>query len=323
MSASGGKRAWAWPWELRGAGVLGMNRRNLDLLMKLNPRDLYPRVDDKSLTKAICRENRIPTPDTHATIRRFGDIRQFPAGIGDRTEFVIKPACGAAGRGVLVIAGRDGDAFTTSSGEALSIEDVRYHLSTTLSGLYSLGGNLDRAIVEQRLHRHPAFDGVAVGGTPDIRVVVYRHMPVMAMVRLPTKLSRGRANLHQGAVGAGIDMNTGRTLGGVCLGRRLRTAPDTGEAIEGVKVPRWTEILDIAERLSRALGLGYTGVDIVLDADHGPMVLEANARPGLAIQIANGCGLLGRLQKRRLELTGEELAGSHSLAGREGAIGCD
>ena len=45
-------------------------------------------------------------------------------------------------------------------------------------------------------------------------------------------------------------------------------------------------------RLSHALQLGYVGVDIVLDANYGPMVLEANARPGLNIQIANNQGLL-------------------------------
>jgi hypothetical protein len=34
---------------------------------------------------------------------------------------------------------------------------------------------------------------------------------------------------------------------------------------------------------------------MVLDADLGPLVLELNARPGLAIQIANGRGLRGTL----------------------------
>jgi D-alanine-D-alanine ligase-like ATP-grasp enzyme len=44
--------------------------------------------------------------------------------------------------------------------------------------------------------------------------------------------------------------------------------------------------------VSRAVGLGYLGADIVLDHRQGPLLLEANARPGLAIQIANGQGLL-------------------------------
>jgi len=42
-------------------------------------------------------------------------------------------------------------------------------------------------------------------------------------------------------------------------------------------------------------GLGYLGVDIVLDKAYGPMLLELNARPGLAIQVANQAGLRQRL----------------------------
>ncbi len=42
-------------------------------------------------------------------------------------------------------------------------------------------------------------------------------------------------------------------------------------------------------------GLGYQGIDIVLDREQGPLILELNARPGLNIQIANRAGLHKRL----------------------------
>src|SRR5690606_28440359 len=58
----------------------------------------------------------------------------------------------------------------------------------------------------------------------------------------------------------------------------------------------WDVILDISSRCYELTGLGYIGVDIVLDRDLGPLVLELNARPGLAIQIANGQGLARRLE---------------------------
>jgi hypothetical protein len=38
-------------------------------------------------------------------------------------------------------------------------------------------------------------------------------------------------------------------------------------------------------------------VDLVVDQEQGPLLLELNARPGLAIQIANRDGLYGRLKK--------------------------
>lgn len=288
------KRFWAWPWELRRNGVLGINARNIGFVSRLNPRCLYPRVDDKSITKRICESRGIPVPETYAIIERFGDIRRFPELIASRREFVVKPARGYGGRGILIIAGHTGNEFHPADGHAISLAEMRYHLSSTLSGLYSLGGRPDKVIVEQRITMHPIFENLARGGTPDVRIIVHRYIPFIGMLRLPTRESRGRANLHQGAVGVGVDMQTGRTTGGVCRDRRVACHPDTGFPIRGIEIPFWSRILAIAANVSRALELGYIGVDIVLDATQGPVVLEANARPGLSIQTANGYGLLSR-----------------------------
>jgi alpha-L-glutamate ligase-like protein len=279
--------------------VLGINRRNLDLMSPLNPRRLYPRVDDKLITKEICEANDIPVPATCAVIERFGDVRRLPDFVAGRTEFVAKPARGAGGRGIVVVVGHDAETFQLSGDRSMSTAEMRYHLASVLAGLHSLGGLPDRAIIEERINRHAVFDGLAVGGTPDIRVICHRGTPAMAMLRLPTRASGGRANLHQGAVGAGLDIRDGTTLGGVLAGRAVETHPDTGVRIAGHTIPDWPRVIDIAARLSRALELGYVGVDIVLDSLRGPVVLEANARPGLAIQIANRCGLRRRLDGSR------------------------
>jgi alpha-L-glutamate ligase-like protein len=249
------------------------------------------------LTKQLCEAHGIPVPQTYAVIERQGDLRKFPQLIGGHPQFVIKPCKGAEGRGIVVVAGHDRDQFTTAGGETWTLPDLRYHLETLLAGLWSLAGQPDRVLVEQRIIRHPVFEPIAVGGTPDIRIVLYRGVPVMAMVRLPTHASRGRANLHQGAVAAGIDLRTGETFGGVCQNRVIAHHPDTHAPIAGVIVPHWPELLAAAMKLAEALELAYLGVDFVLDADRGPVVLEANARPGLAIQIANRCGLLPRLRQ--------------------------
>lgn len=285
-------RFWLWPRELRELGVLGMNRRNAVHILELNPRSLYPRVDDKLLTKRICETRGIAAPKTYAVIERHGDVRRFADRIADQPEFVIKPAQGSGGRGIVVIAQHDRQTFVTSSGQQFTAADLCYHLSTVLSGLYSLGGQPDRAILEQRILRHPAFADVAVGGTPDVRIILYRCIPVMAMVRLPTLASRGRANLHQGAVAAAVHLLTGRTFGGVYKGRAVELHPDTGKPIAGLEIPGWQVLLSSAMNLAEGLELGYLGVDFVLDANLGPVVLEANARPGLAIQVANRRGLI-------------------------------
>jgi hypothetical protein len=78
--------------------------------------------------------------------------------------------------------------------------------------------------------------------------------------------------------------------------RPVTRHPDTGRDLHSLKVPRWDEILEIAAGAYDMTGLGYLGVDVVLDRKRGPMLLELNARPGLAIQIANGEGMLKRFE---------------------------
>jgi len=234
-------------------------------------------------------------PQTYVVIERFGEVRQLSDVIGDRQEFVIKPARGAGGRGILVVVARENAQFKTAKGEIVRLDELQYHVSTILSGLYSLGAQPDRVIIEQRIVPHSMFDRLAVGGTPDMRIIVFRGSPVMAMLRLPTRASKGRANLHQGAAATGIELGTGRTFGGVYRDRAVTSHPDTGAVIEGHIIPYWNEMLKASKNLSELIGMGYIGVDIVLDAHQGPVVLEANTRPGLSVQIANRTGLLPKL----------------------------
>jgi len=115
-------------------------------------------------------------------------------------------------------------------------------------------------------------------------------------LRLPTQASDGKANLHRGGVGVGIDLATGRTLAGIQGSRYIDTHPETGHSLRDRQIPYWQNILEMAARLGEKTEFGYLGVDIVLDQEKGPLLLEMNARPGLAIQIANREGLIGRLE---------------------------
>ena len=288
---------FAWPSELRRAGVLGMNERNLEFITKENKRSLFPLVDDKVLTKKICEQNDIPCPATYGVIDSYGQIAEFAHIVASQREFVIKPARGSGGRGVLVFKNRVDDDYFSFDGTSVATSELHYHLASILSGLYSLGGQPDKVIIEERVVKHSIFENLAIGGTPDVRIITYCHSPVMGMLRLPTKMSKGRANLHQGAVGVGIEMEKGLTLGGVWRDGAISYHPDTGFPIAGLQVPHWNEICEIAMRLSAALELGYIGIDLVLDVNRGPVVLEANGRPGLAIQIANRQGLWLKLKE--------------------------
>ena len=283
--------------RLRELGVLGMNHRNAECIQGLNPRDRSAVVDSKQQMHDLCRRIGVPTPALYGAIPSHAALRYLPRLLARCDDFVVKPDRGAGGRGILVITGRDGAGFRRANGQRLSLEDLRQHVSGIISGLFSLGGQEDTALLQQRVRPDAAFEKISFQGIGDIRVILYKHVPVMAMLRLPTSLSGGRANLHQGGIGAGVDLDSGVTRHAVMHNRVARRHPDTGESVVGFRVPHWREVIDMACRVSRAVLLGYVGVDIVIDGSHGPLLLEANARPGLAIQIANGQGLLPRLRQ--------------------------
>ena len=191
-------------------------------------------------------------------------------------------------------------------GNYISEADIRHHVSNIIGGQYSFVGSRDRALIEYRVVTDPVFAPVTFQGVPDVRVLVFQGYPIMAMVRLPTRRSRGKANLHQGAVGAGVDLAHGFTSSGVLGNDIVHEHPDTGESIAGVTIPQWEHFLLLAARCYELTGLGYLGVDIVLDRSLGPLIMELNARPGLNIQIANKVGLKNRLDRI------QDLFGEHS-----------
>jgi alpha-L-glutamate ligase-like protein len=286
--------------QLREAGVLGLNERNAEFIMRLNPRRLYPRVDDKALTKELALAAGMAVPDLYGIIANQGDVRRFRSIVESLDSFVIKPAQGSGGDGILVVTSRSQrkrDSFRLSSGVLISEAEIAHHLSNIVSGQYSLSGNPDKALIEYCVRFDPVFAEVSYQGVPDIRIIVYRGYPAMAMVRLPTRASDGKANLHQGAVGAGVDMALGETRTGVLDNDVVDDHPDTGALITGLRIPHWDFILESAARGYEVTGLGYLGVDMVIDRERGPLILEMNARPGLNIQIANRSGLVTRLAR--------------------------
>ena len=282
---------------LRAAGVLGINRRNAELVLPQNPRRNFPRVDDKLITKQLCERAGIPTPETYGLVSYHHELRFLPELLEGREEFVLKPARGSQGNGIVVIVAVEPRGYRKSSGVLLSYPRLRQHVSSILSGVFSLRGDADSCLIERRIVLHPAFEHVARFGIPDIRVIAYRGVPVMAMSRLPTAESDGRANLHQGAIGVGLDMAGGHAVHAALHNHSVREHPDTGHPLADISVPDWERLLVLAARCSEISGLGYVGVDLVIDGAHGPLVLELNARPGLAIQVCNNEGIAPRLRE--------------------------
>nr|WP_238376407.1 alpha-L-glutamate ligase-like protein [Marinagarivorans algicola] len=297
---------WCIPYfkvhaTLKKKGIMGMNCRNIRYIGRYNARKLYPLVDDKLKTKKLAMVNHVNVPDLLDVVSEQHDIPNIHAKVKGTAGFCIKPAQGSGGKGILVVlpadaeAQKEGVSWQRTNGKPLSQQDIERHLSNILAGIFSLGGKSDVAVVEELIQVDPAFTKYTHQGVPDLRIIVFQGVPIMAMMRLSCEASKGKANLHQGAVGVGIDIATGAAINAVQHGVDITHHPDTGQSLSDLVVPQWAQMLQLACACYDMTGLGYLGVDIVLDKFKGPLLLELNARPGLAIQVANNAGLLPRL----------------------------
>src|SRR3989338_651516 len=70
-----------------------------------------------------------------------------------------------------------------------------------------------------------------------------------------------------------------------------------GTSPAGIQIPHWEEMLLIASRFQYITNIGYLAVDLTIDQDQGPVLLEVNARAGLAVQLANLAPLRSRLER--------------------------
>ena len=280
------------------SSILGKNARS-QLFSYLHNTTRGKRIaTSKLLAKRVLKEAGIPVPSTFKIFKNPKDIMEFDwNSLPD--SFALKPNKGLGGEGIIVVKKRaeDGEGWITINRKKITTEDLKLHVMDILEGAYSLKNVPDRAFIEEYIGRHKAFRKYAFRGFPDIRIIVFNKVPVMAMMRVPTKESGGRANLHQGAIAVGIDIATGITTRAVWKGRYIKYKPDTKKKLNGIKIPKWTSILEMAASCSVPAQLGLYGADIVLHPEKGPMVLELNYQPGLNIQYANKAGLRKRLER--------------------------
>ena len=239
---------WINPRQLSQRGVLGMNRRNVAYIGRYNRRDRFPLVDDKLKTKLIAHEAGVHVPELLHVVRAQHEIEEIEEQLAPLSEFVIKPAQGSGGKGILVIESKEDDVFIKTSGERITLSTVKRHLSNIISGLHSLGGRYDVAIIESLVKVSPLFKNVSYEGVPDIRLIVFQGYPVMGMLRLATTASDGKANLHQGAVGVGLDIGTGFSIAAVQSNRLVETHPDTDADLTHLTVPNWRQLLVLASQ---------------------------------------------------------------------------
>ena len=283
--------------------ILGLNSRSQLYAYRYNSRRGKNIADSKIQTAMVLRKHGVAHPKIFKKFKNPADVYEFDWNkLPDK--FALKPSRGLGGEGIIVVKRRlinkespGNPMWLTTQKERITADDLKIHTLDILEGAYSMGNVPDVAFVQEYVGRHLAFRRWAYRGTPDIRVIVFNKVPVMAMLRLPTKESGGRANLHQGAIGLGVDIATGITTKAIWHGNQITVKPGTDKKLKGIKIPNWHRVLETAVNASIAARLGYMGVDIVIHPDRGPMVLEMNAQPGLQIQLANMEGLKRRLDR--------------------------
>lgn len=291
---------------MKTSSILGLNARTQLFAYKYNTKKGKNIADSKIQTARILKKAQVPHPKIYKKFRDPRDVLAFDWGkLPDK--FALKPSRGMGGEGIIVVKKRitdkkvlksaKGPIWITTNKERVTADDLKLHILDILEGAYSMGNVPDVALVQEYVGRAEIFRKWAYRGTPDIRVIIFNKIPIMAMLRLPTKESGGRANLHQGALGVGVDIATGITTRAIWHGEEIVFKPGTERKLRGIKIPNWDGVLETAVKAQEASGLGYLGVDIVIHPEKGPMVLELNAQPGLQIQLANGEGLRKRLER--------------------------
>lgn len=288
--------------------ILGINARNLKYLK--TPKRIRKILDSKLLTKKVLKENDLPVFDTLDIVKTRKELLNFnwEALPG---SFVLKPNRGFGGEGIVVVYGMKKKVkeptWIRADGTFLTKREIENHVFDILEGKFSLFSLPDVAFFEERAKIIKELKPYSFRGIPDVRIIVYQKVPVMAMLRLPTEESGGRANLHLGGVGVGTDLAGGITTNALSHGKFIDYYPGTRYLLRGIKIPYFKKILSLAVEAQIAIGVSFTGVDIAVDKEKGPVVLELNTRPGLQIQLTNLAGLKERLERiRGLRLESKE-----------------
>lgn len=271
------------------SNVVGINSRNNQLIYPHNARRHYTLADDKIKAKQVLVQANIPCAATYVVLSKIGEIPTVFEALTPYSSIAIKPANGKGGGGIMILH-QNREGHWLKGEKYISQPRIAKHMANIIMGVFS-GGKKDRVLIEYCIQSHPFFKKIYPVGVPDFRVILLKQTPVMAMLRVPTEQSDGKANLHQGGLGIGIDLETGLLRQGFDGKKYSDVHPDSKAQISGLQVPYWKKIIAISLQTAQAFPLQYLGVDIVIDQELGPLIMEVNVRPGLAIQLVNKCGL--------------------------------
>lgn len=276
--------------------ILWQNSRNLEYIKEYNWELARRLADSKLKTKDFLQKKWVKVALNIAILFKHEELNN-DLFLKLDPPFVIKPNNGYWWKWIIIIDKKDSLwNYVSSHQKIYSKKSLIYHFSNIIDWFYSISWLRDKVIIEKKIILNHEIDLLWKFGLPDIRVIVFNMVPVMAMLRVPTKESDWKANLHAWACWVWIDIWTWKLTYMTRYSKIIKSIPNIWD-VRGIKIPYWNEILTLAVKVQQVTWIWYLWCDIVLDDKEWPLLLEMNIRSWLEVQVANMAALKSRLEK--------------------------
>lgn len=303
--------------------ILGMNARNLDYIKKFNPKKGIRLANDKHKSKQFLSDRWIPVPKTYDLITNRKDLYQYDFSTIPADEFIVKPTQWSRWRwiyrvkpldqhpewhGYLDVSWSRFDKFFGAespytdqrykvSGEIIHDNALRRYMVDILDGKNSMNRWNDRILLEELIVPWSGFELFCEHGLADIRVIVFNLVPVAAMLRVPTQMSGGTANLDRWGLWLWVNVSTGKVQSMFQHDKIYKDDfPEEFAAFQDKQISYRSDILLYSSKIQYFANLWYLALDRVI-TDEWPKILEINARAGLKFQLAGALPIKHRLNK--------------------------
>jgi len=227
-------------------------------------------LTDKRAFARLCEQDGFPTPPILAWARggAIEIARELPA-----SDLFSKPGASANGRGAAIWRFDDGQ---WSDGTA-------WHDAESLLAEIARRSDAGPHMLQPRIVNHDAIRGLGCGGASTARIVTIRFpdRPAEPLWSVFKMSARGSAadNFMRGGLLAPVDADSGRLGPALRQGSSalVQTHPDTGAQIAGVKLPQWSQALQLCLRAHDTLFARFPSVgwDVAFTRE-GPMLIEGN-----------------------------------------------
>jgi len=283
-------------------GILWANKRYLKYIKPLNPKKEIKLADSKLKTKKLLENLDIPHPKLLDVIRNRKQLQQYDFSKFVNQEFVVKPNKWSKWKGIMICKiipfGENNEKYLIkASWQLLTEDEFKKHLADILDGRYSLTLGGDIILIEEKIEPSEEFKIFCKYWLADIRLITMNLVPIMAMLRYPTKASWWKANIAAGWIGFWIDIWSWKIVS-MYKDRKIyqKEFPSEYKDFKWKQIPYWDDILLYSSQIQFFTNIWYLGLDWTI-AKNGPNLIEINARAGMEIQLVNWEGLETRLRK--------------------------